>query len=210
MGAEVFCILCPGIPALGTGQNGAEGMTLDAKTLETAVEIFTAKLGPCFHSVGSIDAKLIAAFKETLDDADLVPRGQHLTDDMNDIVAAGLEIERLTNQRDEARKEAETQGRQLAALRDILEALARDGWLDAITGEQLECADAALYDTAAAAAQYRLVDDEHVVMPVEPTNRILHYLYGPFLSSSSHQSRIDAYKSAMQLAPAKPEPEDAG
>ena len=48
---------------------------LDPKPRD-AVEIFTAKLGPCFYSAGSIDAKLIAAFKETLDDADLVERSE--------------------------------------------------------------------------------------------------------------------------------------
>ena len=109
---------------------------------------------------------------------------------------------------------------QLAALRDALEQMGKEADENTKRHHQptigyffmagvAETVPKLLTDTAEAARGYQLVDDEHVVMPMEPTNRILEYLYGPFLSASSHQSRIDAYKTAMQLTPtATPDPED--
>ena len=145
-----------------------------------------------------------------LDTADLVPRSSVELDGMGWTAATQLQTER-----DEARA-------QIAALREALEQMGKEAAENTKRHHQptigyffmagvAETVPKLLTDTAEAARGYQLVDDEHVVMPMEPTNRILEYLYGPFISASSHQSRIDAYKTAMQLTPTAtpPDPEDA-
>lgn len=38
------------------------------------------------------------------------------------------------------------------------------------------------------------------VVPLEPTREIIEALYGPWLSVTAHESRIDAYKAAIAIA----------
>ncbi|KKN42996.1 hypothetical protein LCGC14_0707490 [marine sediment metagenome] len=68
-------------------------MTLDPKALEVA-----KKANRNFGYKRAIQAYL--------DAADLVPRNQHHTDEMNDIVSAHIEIDCLKTERDEARRKA--------------------------------------------------------------------------------------------------------
>ena len=145
-------------------------MKLDPKVLESAVEIFSAKLGPCFHSVGSIDAKLIAAFKETLDTADLVPRQDQ-----------GLDLvrwEMVVKERDEARAQVAELTHELnqsvarhvvtktkvavlwKALGELIEYLDEHDWGLVPEGATSNRARAALTDTAEAAAPTATPDPE--------------------------------------------------
>ena len=153
---------------------------LDPKVFEAAVEIFTAKLGPCFHSVGSIDAKLIAAFKETLDAADLVEREDY--NDLKDTLRSRHDLHiRTLDERDKARRLAAENGKMLAALRAALDQIAdhapwggpdvRDyiKWMQGV-------ARAVLTDTEEAAAQWVRVDDEHVVIEAAVLEPFIKYI----------------------------------
>ena len=198
-------------------------MTLDAKTIESAVEIFTAKLGPCFHSVGSIDAKLISAFKETLDAADLVERKTLDANTLGHMVDEKLF--HLEAERDEARREAEelrsdlaysknefelradlaeTQGRQLAALRKALEQLRQhtDG---PISGSVAKLVCDALTDTAEAAAQWVRVDKAWA----DALKAAALAVRGSYVSHSIHADNIEAAILGLRppAAPQAGEPE---
>ena len=182
---------------------------LDPKVLEAAYKAQgRAACRNCgaFPNSAWLADYLPGTIQAAFDAADLVPRRE-----LNAVFKS------LAEERRERIGESDEARAQVAVLREALKwALAyaapavegRDYSAPLpITKDKLAQARAALTDTAAAAAQYQRVPEGYVVMPVEPTNRILEYLYGPFLSSSSHQSRIDAYKTAMQLTPKVSEPE---
>ncbi len=171
-------------------------MTLDSKALSAARKAVRGEgLG-----VRACEERLIKAY---LDAADLVGRSEL------DEFRASAEHQAAILDRDIARREAEEQGRYVAALREALQ------WALAYAGPELEAlavlpnksrkrlaqARAALTDTAEAAARYRLVDDEHVVVPVEPTMGMLEELYSPWLSTVANETRIKAYKAMIAAAP---------
>jgi len=140
----------------------------------------------------------------------------------------------LEAERDEARKEAsdwkmrqadaraetETQGRQLAALRTVLDDAVKAFDSGALrmtsnkVGSQSPCAPpqhpwheewlhlvrTALTDTAAASAQWVRVDDEHVVAPQQSVE----------LVKPVPENTTATRPAARPPAPAAPEPEDGG
>lgn len=53
----------------------------------------------------------------------------------------------------------------------------------------------------------RLVNGSTAVwtlMPAEPTREIIEALYGPYLSVSAHESRVEAYRAALRAAQVTP------
>ena len=128
---------------------------------------------------------------------DLVPRSElaSMTDKLNDWARIAKEesdqrdnimvgLDSMTDDRDGWRRRAQKRTderdealQQLAALREALEFVVADAEAyfkrsshDRCPWESIhKIAPAVLTDTASAAAQYQLVDDEHVVVPVEPT-----------------------------------------
>ena len=160
---------------------------IDPKALAAAGEVYLSEQVE-MQAPGQLDwatSELSSAIQAYLDAADLVPR--------SDYKMALKRAMLAVKERDEARA-------QIAALRKVcVRALqdVRSGYVLKAT----ESIKAALTDTAKAAEGWQRVDDEHVLMPLEPTNRIIEYLYGSFISASAHASRIEAYKNAMQLVP---------
>ncbi len=196
-------------------------MILDPKALDAAYEACPGTF--------LTDDRIRGVIQAYLDAADLVPRSrlnkQQLRGDEN-----GRMCDKLGMERDEARRQvvameaaasasvrhamnlAETRGKQIAALREAGLAIIKydDMCRGKIKGlptvgtasRNMQAFRAALTDTAAAAAQWVRVDDEHVVMPVEPNDEMLRTLvYGPL------STRIKRYKALLAAAPQAGEPE---
>ena len=108
---------------------------------------------------------------------------------------------------------AETRDKQLAALREALVSMVNhfgvleyNEMVHPTAMAASKSARAVLADTAAAAAQYQLVDDEYIVVPVEPTMEMIEQLYSNWLSTTAHQTRVDAYKAMLAAIPKAGEP----
>ncbi len=114
---------------------------------------------------------------------------------------------------DEYRALADERGRYVAALREALEQLsdfAPWGGTDfaAFTKWVQQTATAAISDTAQAAALYRPVDGEHVVVPVEPTEKMLKPYDGTGIipPRNTRALAISLWKAMLAAAPvAKPQ-----
>lgn len=111
----------------------------------------------------------------------------------------------VRDERDEALSLAEERGRYVAALREAVE-LVVDLPIALITPLRMRNLRQVFADTAKAAEQYQLVDDEHVVVPIEPTQeRLERGLEGtaPAFRQRDIEIRREIYR--ITTAPTKPE-----
>ena len=193
-------------------------MTLDAKALDAAFDAIDAAGAP---------RDIECAIQAYLDAAGLAPRVQ-----MDNAVSKARMS--AVEERDEARREADDYlhelvderaraddaFKQLAALREALDTITRSFWTDGEPGDERvadlqEMAKAALAYAAKAAAQWVRVDDEHVVVPLEPTNIMASkgsegldaYYHGAKGDPGHYGSIKSVYRAMIDAAPKAGEPE---
>ena len=124
------------------------------------------------------------------------------------LAASVLETIGVIKERDEARREAETQGRQLAALREALEELetspewggdtsadftAFTKWVQGVAGK-------ALTNTTEAAVQWKRVPWCHLIVPDQPTSEWIRRLKKRGFRGGNHSAMIMAVLAAAPAA----------